>query len=90
MAYKCSWCEQEREGFPVGSYTRIQDGFDLDRPVPFAYPPRFHPKYVTFSNTKLCETCMTDPVASGENFLRRYREREAAKATDNSRGGEGS
>lgn len=85
MAYKCSWCEQEREGFPVGAYTRIHDGYRTEGP---SFTPL--PKYVEFRNTHLCETCMNDPAASGENFLRRWREREAAKAADNSRGVEGS
>ncbi len=85
MGYRCTWCEREREGFPAGEFTRIQDGFDLERPVWGAQRGVFHPKYVAFKNTRLCDECMRDRECTGENFLKRYREREAAKLEAGSR-----
>ena len=71
MSYKCSWCEQTVEGYPVGSFTRVFDGYEPGMPT-----GRPTPKFVTLSNARICGTCMNDPACTGEAMLKRIRAKQ--------------
>ena len=71
MAYKCSWCEQTKEGYPAGSFTRVFDGYE-----PSAISDRRMPKFVRITgNQSICDVCMTDPACTGEAMVKRIRAR---------------
>lgn len=68
MSYKCSWCEQTKDDYPAGSFTRVFDGYEPGLPN-----GRPIPKFVTLTNSRLCEACMSDPACTGEAMLKRIR-----------------